>query len=100
MPRYAKRIRKPINNNAPTRKYKTPEQRLSTRRPRLPRIMVRARRQMALEQYAQGVPSEQIALKLKVPLQQVTNDLNLAIQEMIEQYSKPTPEQTFVRYAR
>jgi hypothetical protein len=49
--------------------------------------------------YASGKTVDQIAVKMSMPRQIVTKDLNIAIQEMIEAFAKPSPQQSFVRYA-
>lgn len=93
--RPTKIIRKPTGK--PRRRFKAVAERAVA--VRLPRLLVKSRQQIILELYASGKPIDQIALKLKMQRQHVTRDLNIAIQEMIEAFAKPTPQQTFVRYA-
>ena len=100
MPKPTKRLRKATSKSTamtkpkrfkPVKDRKLPE--------RLPRVMIKARQHLILEMYASGRTPDQIAIKMKMPRQAVSRDLNIAIQEMIEAFAKPTPQQTFVRYA-
>ena len=49
--------------------------------------------------YAGGKTPQQIAVVLDMRLNLVTHDLRVAIDELVREYAKPTPAQTFVRYA-
>lgn len=98
----AKRIRKqPSKSNGEDKekrsRFKPVSDKIVPRRK--PRLMVKARQQIVLEMYAAGRTPEQIAVKMDMRLQDVTRDINTAIDELVVQYSKPSPQQTFVRYA-
>lgn len=66
---------------------------------RLPKRLVKARQHQVLGMYASGKTPQQIAAVLDMRLTDVTRDLRIAVDELVTEYAKPTPQQTFVRYA-
>lgn len=63
------------------------------------KVILRTRQAEILRHYAAGKTPEEIAVYYQMRLNQVTRDINVAIDRMIKEYATPTPEVTFVRYA-
>lgn len=61
-------------------------------------MLVRARQQQILTQYAQGKTPDQIALSLKMKVEQVNSDIAQATDRLLSHYTCP-PQHTFIRYA-
>lgn len=89
-----KRVKKPTKRKQPKKKHSdriVPE--------RKTKVMIKARQHQVLQMYAGGKTPHQIAALLDMRLTDVTRDLRIAVDELVREYAKPTPQQTFVRYA-
>jgi len=60
---------------------------------------IKVRQQQILALYAEGKTLPVISNLLSMRTVDVSRDLNIALQDMVRQYSLPSPEQNFVRYA-
>lgn len=76
-----------------------PSHEISERTKKLPKKIIKARKQSVLRLHAEGKTTEQIAVALNMHPSVVTRDINDALDEMLHHYADPTPQQTFVRYA-
>jgi hypothetical protein len=63
------------------------------------KVILRTRQSEILRHYSAGKTPEEIAVMYQMRLNQVTRDINVAIDRMIKEYATPSPEVTFVRYA-
>lgn len=97
---YQEPANRSYDHQAVEKRYQQPvSPKTQAERRKIKRRFIKARQHTFLTLYSSGMTPEQIAVKHQMTVNHVKRDLTIAIEDLIDHYAKPNPQQTFVRYA-